>query len=209
MRNIFTSSTLVDLATVLKNSSEKEIIVPPNQIKPDTKHITPEMLPLINLTQADIDHIVDTVPGGVSNIQDIYALGPLQEGILFHHLLVEEGDPYVLPMLLAFDSRERLDGFLASFQTVISRHDILRTSVVWKGLTEPAQVVWRNAVLPIEEVNLIADSDKDIATQLAERFNPRHYDFDLEIAPLYRAFITYDPSRDCWLMLLLHAPSNV
>jgi hypothetical protein len=75
------------------------------------KRITPEMLPLINLTQTDIDNIVATVPGGVSNIQDIYALGSLQEGILFHHLLVEKGDPYVLPMLLTFDSRERLDTF--------------------------------------------------------------------------------------------------
>ncbi|CAL2059750.1 protein of unknown function [Streptomyces murinus] len=57
----------------------------------------------------------------------------LLEGILFHHLMGASSgeDAYVLPMALGFDSRERLDEFVAVLQKVVDRHDILRTAVLW------------------------------------------------------------------------------
>ena len=127
---------------------------PPNLIPPGCLAITPEMLPLVNLTQAEIERIIASVPGGVANVQDIYPLAPLQEGILFHHLINAQGDPYLLHALLAFDTRDRLNGFIGALRVVISRHDILRTAIMWENLSEPVQVVWREAPLAIEEVAL-------------------------------------------------------
>ena len=102
-----------------------------------------------------------------------------------------------------FDSRERLDGFVDAVQKVIDRHDILRTAVVWEGLPEPAQVVWRQARLAVEEVRLAA-AVEDIAAELCARFDPRRFRFDVRRAPLVRAFVARDPLNERWVLLLLH-----
>jgi aryl carrier-like protein len=201
VRTLFTSPTIAALAELTGHTSAPELTVPPNLIPPSCRAITPQMLPLISLSEKDIQRIAAEVPGGMSNIQDIYPLVPLQEGVLFHHLMGHEGDPYLLPALLAFDTRARLDAFLQALQQVIQRHDILRTAVLWQGLPSTLQVVWRVAILPVEQVKI--PSDADVATELARRFDPRHYRLDVRRAPLIGAFIAHDAPKNRWLLGLL------
>jgi hypothetical protein len=107
---------------------------------------------LIELEQSEIDRIVTQF--SIANIQDIYALSPLQEGILFHHLLATQGDPYLLMVQMAFSDRSMLESYVAAIQEVINRHDILRTAFVWEGLRAPAQVVLRKVKLVVTKVRL-------------------------------------------------------
>ncbi|WP_033058535.1 non-ribosomal peptide synthetase, partial [Sinorhizobium arboris] len=200
VRTLFARPVLCDLAASL--GSHHEVAVPANRITEESEAITPEMLPLIDLTQEEIDRIVSTVPGGVGNIQDIYGLSPLQDGILFHHLLATEGDPYLLVSQMAFADRGLLDRYLAAVQQVVDRHDILRTAFVWQGLSSPAQVVWRKAPLAVSEVELEEDGGLG-HEQLKRRFDPRQHRIDLGQAPLLRFVIAREPGSERWLLLEL------
>ncbi|MCD7041283.1 amino acid adenylation domain-containing protein [Pseudomonas sp. MAFF 311096] len=178
---------LIELIKAGEYSATKAgvVDVPANGIPADAERILPAMLTLSTLSQDEIDRIVASVDGGVANIQDIYPLAPLQEGILFHHVSAERGDPYVMQSQFSFDSLERFEAFAQALQAVMDRHDILRTGVVWEGVQQPSQVVWRRARLPVQALAL-DPADGDIATQLHALFDARHYRLDVSQAPLLR-----------------------
>ncbi|WP_323663364.1 non-ribosomal peptide synthetase, partial [Pectobacterium versatile] len=200
-RSLFATPVLCDIAQdILANQNKSAFIVPPNRIAIDATIITPDLLPLVTLSQEEIDTVVATVPNGVANVQDIYPLAPLQEGILFHYQLQEKGDTYLLNSLLAFDTQARLDAFLDALQQVIARHDILRTAICWQGLHQPVQVVWRHA--PLTVTPLTATSSDDIPAQLRAATNPNHHRLNLNRAPLLSATTAHDPVRGEWLLSL-------
>ncbi|MCH5532540.1 condensation domain-containing protein, partial [Pseudomonas syringae pv. syringae] len=197
---LFGQPTVAALAAAAGGGSE--VVVPTNLIPEHCDRITPQMLPLINLSQAQIDHVVKDMPGGVANVQDIYPLAPLQAGILYHHISAEQGDPYTLKALFALSDRARLDDFSGALQGVINRHDILRTAVLWEDLDEPVQVVLRQAELHVTEL-FLDPADGPVDEQLHQRFDRRHYRLDVRTAPLMRIVFSHDPVNDRWLAMLL------
>ncbi len=177
-----------------------EVAVPPNRVPEGADHLKPEMLTLVDLSEDEIERLVSAVDGGAANIADVYPLAPLQEGIFFHHLMAaqDSGDAYVLPIALGFDSRERLDGFLAALQRVIDRHDIYRTAILSDGLPEPVQVVTRHATLLVHEV-LLDTGGTDPVRQLISVSGSR---MDLRCAPLMDMHVAPEPETGRWLGLL-------
>ncbi|CAK0450244.1 non-ribosomal peptide synthetase [Burkholderia pseudomallei] len=172
------------------------------QASPDPVRITPAQLTLVALSQESIDALMTKVEGGAANVQDIYPLAPLQEGILFHHLMSGESDPYVLSGVLAFRGREVMERFVSALQQVIDRHDILRTGFFWEGLEQPVQVVQRRATLPVSVVELDA-REGDIVRQLEARFDSRGYRMDVSRAPLMHVHAACDGEHERWVARVL------
>ncbi len=200
VRVLFEAPTPAGLAAV---AGRPQVEVPARAIPSGADAITPELLPLVDLTQAEVDRVVAGVPGGAANLLDVYPLAPLQEGMFYHHLMGEDGgqDAYLQPFVLRFESRSRLDGFLDALRVVADRHDIFRTAVVWHGLPEPVQVVWRAAELPVTEVVLGLSVSGEVVSRLLAA-GPGW--IDLTRAPMLRVVITADPDQPGrWLGLLL------
>ncbi len=198
LQTLFARPTLAAFATTIGHSEAVE--VPPNRIPSGCTKIMPEMLPLATLSAEEIARVIATVPGGVENVQDMYALAPLQEGILYHHMASQQGDPYLLYGLFEVKSHVHLNRFCNALQQVINRHDVLRSAVIWQGLAEPVQVVWRQATLPTEEVELDPTAERPPEQQLLAHFNPRRDRLDLGQAPLMRLSYAYDPVHARWLV---------
>ncbi|WP_122630797.1 non-ribosomal peptide synthetase, partial [Pseudomonas viridiflava] len=178
IRVLFAQPTLAALASAV--GTDNALQIPANRIDADCRYITPDLLPLVQLDQEAIDRIVAHVPGGAANVQDIYPVGPLQAGILYHHLAAGDSDPYLLQPRFTFADETRLDAFCGALQQVIERHEILRTALFWEGLQAPVQVVWRKATLRVDAVEL---QDLDDAPRM-----------DLTQAPLLHLVHAHDPA---------------
>ena len=178
----------------------ERLTVPTNLIPFGAQQITPEMLPLVTLAPEHIEIVAQGVPGGASNIQDIYPLTSLQEGLLFHHMMDEKRDSYVVFSLLEFESHTHLASFIPALQYVIDRHDILRTAFFWEKLPEPVQVVCRQATLTVGELQL--DRARDSLEQLKERIRPDLNTLQLQRAPLMRLEVAADGQGARWYALL-------
>ncbi len=126
----------------------------------------------------------------------------MQDGILFHHMLAKEGDPYLLVAQMAFADRETLERYLAAVQKVVDRHDILRTAFVWEGLSRAAQVVWRQAPLSVTDVAL-DPADGPITEQLSRCFDSCRYRIDLTQAPVLRFIVAHDPVSGRFILMQL------
>ncbi|WP_017572820.1 non-ribosomal peptide synthetase, partial [Nocardiopsis halotolerans] len=203
VREVFRAPTLAHLAEEIDRAEHRPgYTVPPNRIPDGCDRITPEMLPLVDLTAAETESVVARVPGGAPNVQDVYPLVPAQQGILVHHLMDPENDPYVIPILLTAPDEETCARFVTALQALVDRHDVMRTVVLTEDLGEPVQVVLRQVRLDVERTRLSADAD---AEEQARAFLDDPGVIALDRAPLMRLRIAEDPrSPRRFLLLSVH-----
>ena len=121
------------------------------------------------------------------NIEAIYPLSPMQEGMLFHSLVEDRTGAYFEQYCCTYQGSFDVAVFQKAWAQVIERHPVLRTLVMWEREDKALQVV-RKEVTPAWEVqDWRGQSQDQIATQL-EKFlqEDRARGFDLTKAPLAR-----------------------
>ncbi|MGH4006492.1 MAG: condensation domain-containing protein, partial [Pseudonocardiaceae bacterium] len=154
--------------------------------EPDAGGRTPSDFPLARLDQAGVDHLV----GDGRGVEDIYPLTPTQAGMVFHRL--SQGDQGVYFQQLTFI----LDGIPDSrmlgraWQRVVDRTPILRSHVIWEGMTEWLQVVQREVTVPVGYLDWTQLPDGQRQEELARLLaRDRAEGLDLGTAPLMRLLL--------------------
>jgi len=194
------AESLSDMAQMITPIESVQFSAPINRVPNDCEKITPEMLPLVDITESVIDKIAQSLPGGMKNIQDIYPLSSLQMGILLHHQMKPVGDTYVMNSLLEIGSDDDLDNLCRALNNIISRHDVFRTAIVWKLMKQPLQVVLKEAALPVAEVSL--QDGQSAREYFEEKLEPQNLTMDIDLAPKLRLEISRDPKTNEWLGLI-------
>ena len=75
------------------------------------------------------------------DIEDIYPLSPLQEGMLFHSLLDGDSQHYFEQKTLGINGKLDPVAMEKSMNDLIARYQVLRTVFLYEGLERPLQVV--------------------------------------------------------------------
>ncbi|NUU37569.1 non-ribosomal peptide synthetase [Pseudomonas sp. C2B4] len=152
---------------------------------------TPSDFPLARIDQAQLDGL----PLAAANLQDLYPLSPMQQGMLFHTLYEPEVGAYISQLRLDIGGLDT-ERFTQSWQTALERHDILRSSFHWQGLDTAHQAIVREVALPLE---LLESTDTDVLAD-AERAQG----FELGTAPLFRLKLVRTGANDWHLIYTSH-----
>lgn len=146
--------------------------------------LTPSDVPLSGLDQQQLDGLA--LDAG--QVEEIYPLSPMQQGMLFHSLQDAGSGIYVNQLSVEIGG---LDGarLRTAWQLVSDRHAILRTGFVWQGLPGGAQqVVHRRVAVPFAEADWRGRVIDPAALQAVAEAE-RAAGFDLAQPPLQRVLL--------------------
>jgi amino acid adenylation domain-containing protein len=118
-------------------------------------------------------------------VDDVYPLSPMQEGMLFHALFEPGRKVYLNQLNCRLRGQLDESAFVRAWNKIVQRHGVLRTSFMWEGLTRPLQVVWKRVELKWERADWRGYSELEVE-ELLQEYLPSARDFDLDRAPLLR-----------------------
>ncbi|NLU68776.1 non-ribosomal peptide synthetase [Streptomyces sp. HNM0574] len=164
---------------------------------PEAGGLTPSDLPLLRLTQDEIDRIAaEREPA------DVLPLTPLQEGLLFHASYDEQApDVYLVQLALELEGSIDPARLRAAAEALLRRHPHLTAGFLHRPGGRPLQVIPARTRLRWEERDLTGEPERTepvLAQLRGERF-------DMADPPLLRfALLRHAPDRHTLALTLHH-----
>ncbi|MGM9977963.1 MAG: amino acid adenylation domain-containing protein [Clostridium sp.] len=166
-------NSLIDVTNFCKNV--KDVIKTPSDFK------------VYDITKDEFNEIKNKY--GIENVDDIYSLTPMQEGMLYHRLLDKTSSSYFLQQVIKFKGNLEIDKVQEAMELLSYKYDVLRTSILSsKKLKKPRQIVLKEKIMEFSQIDI---SNKEDNLRLFQRIKNDDIErgFDLEDNSLSRVTI--------------------
>ncbi|HSU14717.1 non-ribosomal peptide synthase/polyketide synthase [Longimicrobium sp.] len=137
------------------------------------------------------------------DLEAVYPLSPLQQGMLFHTLDAPEAGAYAERLVLRTRGALDADAFRRAWQLMVDRHAALRTAFVWENVPQPLQAVLRKAELPFAFHDWSAEPDAEARLEEMLREEGER-PFALGRPPLLRVMLARLPEGEHVLAVSMH-----
>ncbi|HEV2855402.1 MAG TPA: amino acid adenylation domain-containing protein [Thermoanaerobaculia bacterium] len=142
------------------------------------------------------------------NLEALYELSPLQQGLFFHSRYAREPEVYFSQTRCTLEGPLDADALEQAWRKALERHPALRTSFHWKDLDKPLQVVERRVELPFERLDwrgLTSSAPADTQERFEELLREdRQRGFELTQAPLMRVTLVRTAEEEHRLIWSFH-----
>jgi amino acid adenylation domain-containing protein/non-ribosomal peptide synthase protein (TIGR01720 family) len=186
-RNLHHQATIENLA---HNFLENLQALIAHCLSPEAGGYTPSDFPDTQLSQIQLDDLLNRVENGagfVQRIEAIYPLSPSQLGMLIETLSSAESGFHIEQFIWRLQSKLDITAFEQAWQHVVDCYPVLRTAFVWQALEEPLQIVFKQVKMPVMQQDWQGLTSSQQQEQL-DRYlqNERHQGFNLTQVPLMR-----------------------
>ncbi|TCW37425.1 bacitracin synthase 3 [Laceyella sacchari] len=174
-RTAFTEQTIHQLLNEVKRSLHalaEHCLAQPESLR------TPSDFSIGSCSLEDLELVRNIV--AEAEIQDLYHLSPMQEGILFHALKDKESEAYFDQITFRMEGVLDPERLKKSLDSLIQKYDVFRTVFIYDKVKKPIQVVLKHkeATFRYEDIRHLAPAEQSAHIEAFKR-QDRLKGFDL------------------------------
>lgn len=84
-----------------------------------------------------------------NDVEDIVALSPMQEGLLYHYRMEQNSNQYCQHLILDIEGRIDIEKLKTTWMRVQKINESLRSIFRWKNMKNSVQVILKQKTLPL------------------------------------------------------------
>lgn len=125
-------------------------------------------------TDNEFRHVQDKIRSQGGEIECIYPLTPMQEGMLYEKLMEETSTRYVVQQTMRLSNVD-VERMHHAFQMLADKHEVLRSKICYHGVSKPRQVLLKARTL---EFHYVEVEDEQAYRQLKLQDVKRGFDLE-------------------------------